>query len=176
MPNDLPREAETGLPGRLHSQTLLKICALLLAAIPVLAMAQPRLLPAPREAHWAGEAAIPATITVSVPGHDRDDEFAARDLEEAVKQAEISGANGEKSAYAVILLRSSSSEAKTLLATRKLAFDAAMEEEGYLLVLDPHQAFIVGASASGVFYGVQTLKQLLGAPPPKTPQASAGRT
>ena len=43
-----------------------------------------------------------------------------------------------------------------------------MESEGYVLVIEPHEAYVVGATGSGVFYGVQTLKQLL--PLPGTPR------
>jgi hypothetical protein len=157
------------MPGRIRIRAAQKtrnvLCsALLLAALPALGAAEPRLLPAPRETRWTGETTLPAAITVTVPGHDSEDEFAGRDLEEAVKQAELFNANGVTNTYAVTLLRSASAEAKALLAKRNLAFDTAMEDEGYLLVLDPHQAFIVGASASGIFYGVQTLKQLLPLP------------
>jgi len=135
--------------------------AMLLGAYSALAAGQVRLLPAPREAHFAGETTLPAAIMVSVPGHDADDEFAARDLEDAVKAAGLSGASGDTTAYRVTLLRTGSADARAILARHKLAFDAAMEAEGYVLAVDPHEAFVVGASASGIFYGVQTLKQML---------------
>ena len=136
----------------------------LLCAFSTLAVGQVRLLPAPREAHFAGETALPATIAVSVPGHDAEDAFAARDLEEAVKAAGLSGAGAEKAGYRVVLLRTGSAEAKAQLARLGLQFDAAMEAEGYVLAVEPHEAFVVAASSSGVFYGVQTLKQLLPLP------------
>ena len=135
-------------------------CAVLalLFAISTLAAAQIRLLPAPREAHFGQETVVPATIAVSVPGHDAEDAFAARDLEDAVKKA---GTGQSKAVFRVVLLRTGSAEAKALLARRGLSFDAAMKDEGYVLAIEPHQAYVVAASASGVFYGVQTLKQLL---------------
>jgi len=98
---------------------------------------------------------------VSVPGRDAEDEFAARDLEEAVKDAGLRDLKEAKAVYRVTLLRSGSAEAKTVLARQGLALDAAMQEEGYVLAIEPQQAFVVAASASGIFYGVQTLKQLL---------------
>ena len=136
----------------------------LLVALPSLALAQVRLLPAPREAHFAGETAMTATIEVNVPGHDPEDEFAARDLEEAARQAAPAGAKDAKTAYRVVLLRTGSAQAKALLASQGLAFDAAMEDEGYVLAIDPRQASIVAASSAGIFYGVQTFKQLLPLP------------
>ena len=61
---------------------------LLLLAFSTLAAAQTqvRLLPAPREAHFGAMTSLPATIEVSVPGRDAADEFAASDLEDAIKQ------------------------------------------------------------------------------------------
>jgi hypothetical protein len=126
-----------------------------------LAAAQVRLLPAPREANFAGETTLPANVEVTVPGRDAEDEFAARDLELALKETAHAKAQGTADAFQVVLLRSDSAEAKSLLSARKLAFDAAMEPEGYVLAIEPHRAFIVAASSSGVFYGVQTFKQLL---------------
>ena len=136
----------------------------LLCACSTLAVSQVRLLPAPREAHFAGETALPATIAVSVPGRDAEDEFAAHDLEAAVKEAVVPGTGEAKSAYRVVLLRTGSAEAKALLAKRGLSFDAAMEPEGYVLAVEPHEAFVVAAAGSGIFYGVQTFKQLLPVP------------
>jgi hypothetical protein len=130
---------------------------LLLFAFPALVAAQVHLVPAPREAKQTGETALPEKLAVTVPGHDAEDEFAARDLEDAWKQA----AHEPEGDFHVTLLRSGSAEGKALLAKEKLVFDAAMEAEGYVLAVEPHEAYIVAASASGVFYGVQTLKQLL---------------
>jgi hypothetical protein len=130
---------------------------------------QVRLLPAPREMHFGEEIALPARIEVSVPGHDAEDEFAARDLEDAAKQAaakQDAGKPGARAgaagaAYRVILLRTSAAEAKALLARQHLDFDPAMESEGYVMTIEPHQSYIVAASGAGIFYGVQTFKQLL---------------
>jgi hypothetical protein len=136
----------------------------LLSALPALSAAQVRLLPAPREARFAGETALPATIAVNVPGREPEDEFAARDLEQAAKDAGLATAGESKPAYQVTLLRSGSAEGKAVLARRHLAFDAAMRDEGYVLALEPHEAFVVAFTGSGIFYGVQTLKQLLPLP------------
>ncbi len=154
------------MENRNPSKSLLMLwrwCAILIA-LSALAVAQVRLLPAPREAHFTGETVLPAAIAVSVPGHNAEDEFTARDLQEAVKAAELSGKKEASAAYQIVLLRSGSAQAKTLLSSHGLVFDAAMEDEGYVLSVEPHEAFVVAASASGIFYGVQTLKQLLPLP------------
>ena len=106
-------------------------------------------------------------MIVAVPGHDAEDDFAARDLEDAIKRiaptADESHATVQPP-YRVTLLRTDSAEAKAILARANLAFDPAMESEGYVLILEAHEATIVGATGAGVFYGVQTFKQLLPLP------------
>jgi hexosaminidase len=135
--------------------------ATLFGAFSALAVGQVKLLPAPREAHFSGEVALPASIAVSVPGNDADDQFAARDLETAATAAGLGVARGDSTAYHVTLLRAGTAEANAVLAKHNLTFDAAMDAEGYALAVDNHEAFVVGASAPGIFYGVQTLKQML---------------
>jgi len=124
-----------------------------------------RLLPAPREANFGQPVDLPAKIVVAAPGHETDDEFAARDLEEAIKKiaplSDDARAGQAQPPYRVTLLRTSSAEGKALLAHASLAFDPAMESEGYVLVLDAHGATIVARTGTGVFYGVQTFKQML---------------
>jgi len=137
----------------------LGVFVLLLGGLSTVAAAQAHLLPAPREAQFAGTTALPGAIAVSVPGRDAEDEFAARDLEEAFKLA--AHAKAEAASFKIELLRANSAEGKAALTKHKLAFDPAMEAEGYVLAIEPHQATIVAASSAGVFYGVQTLKQLL---------------
>ena len=144
--------------------------ALLGAAFAAGQAAQPpvKLLPAPREAHFGDAADLPPRILVTAPGRDSQDEFAAHDLEDAIKQMaaaqDESHSDAAKPAYRVTLLRNDTTEAKAILARNNLAFDSAMEAEGYILVLDQHEASIIGATGAGVFYGVQTFKQLLPLP------------
>jgi len=123
------------------------------------------LLPAPREAHFATAADLPAKIVVAVPGRDAQDEFAARDLEDAIKQMPVdpddARADAAKPAYRVTLLRYDAADAKALMARNNLTFDSVMEAEGYIIVTDEHETAIIGATSAGVFYGVQTFKQML---------------
>ncbi len=120
------------------------------------------LLPAPRESHFGATVDLPARILVSAPGKTPEDEFAAKDLEDALGQ--LAPARSAGAPYRVLLLRTQSTEAKAVLAHNHLSFDPPMESEGYVLVIEPHETYVVGASGSGVFYGVQTLKQLLPLP------------
>lgn len=132
---------------------------LLLAALPVTATAQaPRLIPAPREFTPGATAPLKGAIAITA-GANKDDKFAAADLSAALKQrgAKIAPAG----AVSVHLLRAGSAEAKAVLTKHKLAFDDAMKDEGYVLVAEPRSITVVGASAAGVFYGAQTVKQLI---------------
>src|ERR1039458_4912068 len=131
------------------------------------ASAQVRMLPAPREVHFDGKTSLPARIEVSVPGHDAGDQFAASDLLEAVTPGSVNQGTPAKpasAAYRVVLLRADSVAAKALLAHQHLTFDPAMDAEGYVMTIESHQASIVAASGAGIFYGVQTFKQLLPLP------------
>ncbi|MGO8757369.1 MAG: glycoside hydrolase family 20 zincin-like fold domain-containing protein [Terracidiphilus sp.] len=132
------------------------------------AQAQVHLLPAPREAHFAQAVDLPARVAVAVPGRDAEDQFAAHDLEEALRRIapaeETARPAAAPAAYRVTLLRAGSAEARALLARNKLTFDPIMESEGYVLVVEPHDAAIIGANGAGVFYGVETFKQLLPLP------------
>ena len=122
-----------------------------------LGQSEPHLLPQPRETHFAGGVAISSGIRVEVPGHDAEDEFAARDLEEAITGSGLKSGSG----YAVLLLRAESSEGKSALAANQLTLSPEMATEGYALAIGPKRAVIVAESSTGIFYGVQTFKQLL---------------
>jgi hexosaminidase len=148
----------------LLEHALLWTAATLLVLAPSLALSQVRLLPAPREAQFAGEASLSNTTEVTVPGHDPEDLFAAHDLEEAAKSLTKSQAQNAGVAYRVVLMRTTSPEAKTILSRHNLPFDPAMNDEGYVLIVEPHEASIIAASGAGIFYGVQTFKQLLPLP------------
>jgi hexosaminidase len=142
---------------------LLLTAAALLVLAPSLGHSQVRLLPAPREAHFSGETPLPERLSVEVIGHDAEDEFAAHDLEEAAHPP-APAAHTTPLGYRVTLMRTGSPEAKAILAKQSLAFDAAMSDEGYVLIVEPQQASIIAASSAGIFYGVQTFKQLLPLP------------
>ena len=141
-------------------------CSLVASALALTMMgatyvqAEVRLLPAPREANWQGEVEIPKGIHVEVPGHDAEDEFAARDLEEAAAGLGAKS-GGTKDGFPVVLLRAGSAEGKAALAEAHLILSPEMAAEGYALTIGPKRAVIVAESSTGIFYGVQTLKQML---------------
>ena len=141
-----------------------RACLVLLAAlpagIPLAAAAQaPRLIPAPREFTAGAAAPLKGVISITA-GADRDDKFAAADLAVAFKErgAKMGSADG---GLRIQLLRSTSAEAKALLAARKVEFTSEMTGEGYVVIAEPNAIKVIGASAAGVFYGAQTARQLV---------------
>jgi len=128
--------------------------------------AEPLLSPQPREVHISGRVAF-HSAGATVPGGDVEDLFAAQNLSAALKAdgALVESASGGVD-LSVVLLRDGAPQAQTLLAENHLSFAPAMEKEGYVLIsqgtVEGHaRVTIVGHTSAGVFYGVQTLKQLL---------------
>jgi tetratricopeptide (TPR) repeat protein len=126
----------------------------------------PLLSPQPRELHITDATPI-RTASILVPGGDAEDNFAAQNLSEALKQRGVLLSPSAGTVDATIeLLRTNTPEATQLLSSAHLAFDAPMHDEGYIL-LSHHDAqnhtlvAIIGDTAAGVFYGAQTLKQLV---------------
>jgi hypothetical protein len=124
------------------------------------ACADLHLVPAPREC--AAVASIPlgeSGVSVS-HGSDPEDAFAADDLEHAIVGNDVIAGSG--GASKISLLRADTPAAKSLLSAAHLQFDAAMHDEGYAIVPDgAHGLAVVAAASAGIFYGAQTVKQLI---------------
>lgn len=129
--------------------------------------AQPsRLIPAPREV-VSSEAPIRLRSAITVePTADPDDRAAAKEFAETMRGRGFKvDVTAEERGWHVELLRVGTQAARQLLQRHKLTFDSTMSAEGYLLIADRTGAHILGASDAGVFYGLQTLKQMItGAP------------
>ncbi len=125
-----------------------------------MARADVPLIPQPRQK--GGEAAIALSRGISIAKNaDAEDRFASDDLIEVLKSRKITvDRQGGGSAH-LTLLRSSSPGAAALLKARSLSFAAAMHDEGYFITVSGRSITVVGETAAGVFYGVQTLKQLI---------------
>lgn len=147
-----------------HYILQMRLPLLLLAALPALASAQqvPRLIPAPRElVRTEAPALIRAEVTVS-PGADAEDRFAAQDFAAAMRERGLTAAvTSSPRGWHVTLARTGSEPARRALSEHNLRFDKAMEDEGYVLVTGTDGATVVAHSAVGMFYGLQTLKQLI---------------
>jgi hypothetical protein len=116
------------------------------------------LVPAPRELTVGRSFAAPAGLLVDAPS-SAEDRDAATDLRDVLRERGqlARGASGVH----VRLLRADAPAGRAMLARASLSLDPAMREEGYVLVADGGRVDVVGASAAGVFYGAQTVKQLV---------------
>jgi hexosaminidase len=140
---------------------LLAICPLSL--VPSLAAAappRPPLIPQPRE--FTARGAISCASGVRISALVRSDEYrvAADDLAEDLK---LRGVRVRDTAEAVhvYLLSDESARARALLNRAGMTFDAPMQPEGYVLLTRSRDAFVIAHTGAGVFYGIQTLKQLV---------------
>jgi len=157
-PSPLPRLAAVWF----FASSLLALGCAPIAAQNQINMLPVNLLPVPRQSHFGALVDLPAKILVEVPGRAPEDEFAAQDFEDALGHLPPPATAGLP--WRVVLLRAGTPQAKAILARNHLSFDPPMESEGYILVIEPHDAYVVGETGAGVFYGVQTLKQLLPLP------------
>jgi hypothetical protein len=133
----------------------------ILAAASADAQSDPHLIPKPREI-TAGSL-TPLARNVSIAAANDDDRFAARDLADALKERGLKATLGAGGAggYAITFLRLDSPLAKKNLDQNKLAFSEEMRAEGYALISAKNEAVVIAATGAGMFYGAQTLKQLV---------------
>jgi len=118
------------------------------------------LIPQPREV--TRHERISLRHGVSISAHGTEDRFAARDLREALRDRGITVVDvGTPDAVPITLSRVDSPAARRALRHDSLTFAPAMHDEGYVLVASDGAVRIIGATSAGVFYGVQTLKQLV---------------
>jgi hypothetical protein len=126
----------------------------------VSAGAQPslRLIPQPREVKSEGSVALRNGISVVRPANAAD-RLAADDLIDALKarQIAVSASTGTRISF----LRSETAAAKSLLRQHSSGMDAGMREEGYVIVPDGRGLVVIGSTTPGIFYGTQTVKQLV---------------
>ncbi len=91
-----------------------------------------------------------------------EDRFAVADLRGYLGTRDIGTvAAGNGQAIVVSLVRAGTPAARAVPAARDFFTDSTRKNEGYVLVAGGRRVTIVGASSAGVFYGVQTLKQLV---------------
>jgi len=142
----------------------------LLLFVPLLlldANAQERIsiIPRPRELKATGQN-FPldknAHIVVADP-RSTDDKFAADDFVSDVKStANVSlKINRSRGRRAIILGLLTLPAIQQSLKASRFDVPATINGEGYLLSVTPESVVIAGASPAGVFYGLQTLKQLV---------------
>lgn len=121
--------------------------------------AAPPLVPIPREYSPLG--ALPLTHGVAIiSGSDPEDRFAARDLASWLTASGIAEGR-RRGAFEIQLLRSGTRTARKLLSSAEERIDPAMHEEGYLILPTAHGEAVIADTPAGLFYGAQTLKQMI---------------
>jgi hexosaminidase len=127
------------------------------------------LVPAPKEIR-SGTKPFRITAITRILVNSRyvkGDLFAAERLAEEIEKATqhrpwiTSTATSTQSANAILLTRLTDLVSKRKLERLGLTADQSFNEEGYLLNAAADGVTIAGQSAAGVFYGVQTLRQLI---------------
>jgi len=123
------------------------------------AVAPPTRSPAPRQMTLGqGTLHVGAAVTIAASG--ADDRFAASLLQQALGTIDNVQSQLGMAGARIVLLRAASEAGRAVLRRAALTLPAEAKEEGYALVVTPTQATVVADSAAGVFYGVQTLRQL----------------
>ena len=128
------------------------------------------LVPEPKEVRLrdGGFQVGPQTKIFVLLGHQSEDRIAAETLAEEVAdqsglKLDIQGmkAAGKAEGGAIVLARLQDSRVRRFLARNGLKADELVGEDGYLLFSDKSHLIVAANTGQGLFYGVQTLRQLL---------------
>ncbi len=129
-----------------------------------------KLEPAPKEVQLrqGGFTVGPHTKIYVQLGHQSEDRIAAETLAEQVEDQsglrldiERMKAEGKAEDGAIVLARLQDARVRRFLANNGLRADQAVGQDGYLLFSDKSHLIVAANSGQGLFYGVQTLRQLL---------------
>ncbi|MGD0222938.1 MAG: glycoside hydrolase family 20 zincin-like fold domain-containing protein [Terriglobia bacterium] len=99
-------------------------------------------------------------VSIDVTGNSEEDRFAASLLSGDLSSLDGVATGRGKGSSRIVLARAESAAGKQILEKSGLQIPAQADEEGYILVVTSHEASIVSNTAAGIFYGVQTLRQL----------------
>ncbi len=147
----------------------------LLLVVPFLAAETPspsselKLIPEPKEVHLReGSFRVRSTTRILVEfGHQAEDRIAAETLAEEIRDQSglkltISGerAQSKEVRSTITLARLQDRSVKEFLESKGLKADA-IGDQGYLLFSDNAHLVVAANTGQGLFYGVQTLRQLL---------------
>lgn len=129
-----------------------------------------RLEPSPKEVQLrqGGFRVGPRTKIFVLLGHQSEDRIAAETLAEQVEdqsgfKLDILGMKPTAKVEngAIVLARLDDVRVRKFLAKNGLKADALIENDGYLLFSDDTHLIVAANTGQGLFYGVQTLRQLL---------------
>jgi hypothetical protein len=159
----------------MNKRCLSVLCGVVLGASAAVALdsdggQQLKLVPSPKEVRLSdgGFQVGPRTKIFVQLGHQSEDRIAAETLAEEV--ADQSGlrlnirgmkAAGKAEGGAIVLARLQDARVRRFLARNGLKADDLVGEDGYLLFSDKSHLIVAANTGEGLFYGVQTLRQLL---------------
>ncbi len=112
-----------------------------------------KLIPMPREVHGATERPVLSGIHVVCAGCSSEDQFTADDLARTLTQRGVPTGSGAGSLH-IELVHGAGSSLPT-------GFDESMRAEGYRIEPSSTGLTVTGATTEGLFYGAQTVKQLV---------------
>jgi hexosaminidase len=159
----------------MNQRSIFVLCCALLLSLPAWplessdAARQLKLIPEPKEVqlHEGGFRVGSATKILVEFGHQDEDRIAAETLAEEITnqsglQLDIVGvkATARTERSAIVLARLQDLRVRKFLAARGLR-DDSIGQQGYLLFADKSHLVVAANSGQGLFYGVQTLRQLL---------------
>jgi hexosaminidase len=145
-------------------------CCSAFAGIDTTNHAAMKLEPQPKELHLreGGFKVGPHTKIYVLLGHQSEDRIAAETLAEEVEdesglKLDILGMKpaGKAEDGAIVLARLQDIRVRRFLSKNGLRADQAVGENGYLLFSDDQHLIVAANTGQGLFYGVQTLRQLL---------------
>src|ERR1700759_3034363 len=117
-----------------------------------------RLIPMPRQVQAGPVLSLDHGVLVRTGSLDPGDRFTAADLRAAIEEH---GRPAHAGGPIIDLLRTNTASARALLASAHLTFDPVMHDEGYVIVPQPHELAVIADTGTGLFYGAQTVKQLI---------------
>jgi hypothetical protein len=117
------------------------------------------LVPMPREYSPRSSLSLAHGVSI-VTGRDAEDRFAAQDLRLRLRDADVRVGEGH-AGIVVEMVRTSSPRARVILRAAHLEITPEMREQGYVIVPAPRGLSVIAATSVGLFYGEQTLKQMI---------------
>ena len=115
----------------------------------------------PREVHARSVLSLKGGVSVETASHDPADKFAVADLVETLKDRGVDAQEGHRDKVKIVLMRLDDKDAAKVLQRSQVGFNPAMHDEGYVLATEGDKTYDIAATSAGLYYGAQTIKQLI---------------